>query len=548
MTFTLSQNPRSPISHEAYLITRLALYLALIMIVILIPLRASAQLSNVNNPETNTRSNIEAQPNSAPNLAAQPALRGEINRSAQSDYRPSAQDYTDLSQAAAHPRVQLQRGARLDKLSTLMGFNFQRIASRLGNIQSLTLDEDSTLYSTDRRTGRVFVMPDRDKNGRPEQIRPLPYRFKSPNAVAIIGDDLFIADKEAIWKLPKSQQSQRAPERLANLQNSQNLGQFFLITQPKPSLDNRRQTPNSGPQNSPLINANAPSLAGGTDLRGGSAVPRIAAQQQPRVEPIIARTQREAADKSQQNMRLILGYTNRLGTARIIAIDPINGQAQLLEENQAALLALKPSPDGRIWRAFKDDSGLYIGTDFNTASPLGASLNIHGLALPHRQDLPQNWPQYLHDHILLSQDNPAQIIALPTALGTITPQSLTLFSGFQDGRRAWGQAAHLQMDQRGLFMSDPFNGDIWLIKAKAKDADIPRQSRLDTVLAQLRAAKIEQEQALKRDPLKAVYDSRFDRVDDAQNSTTQNASDRRNLANLRTPANSENFGARATQP
>ena len=127
MTFTLSQNPQSPISHGDYLITRLAPYLALIMIAILIPLRASAQLSNFNNPETTSRPNIEAQPNSAPNPATQPALRGEINRTLQSDYRPSAQDYTDLSQAAAHPRAQLQRGARLDKLSTLTGFNFQRL-------------------------------------------------------------------------------------------------------------------------------------------------------------------------------------------------------------------------------------------------------------------------------------------------------------------------------------------------------------------------------------------------------------------------------------
>jgi len=96
-------------------------------------------------------------------------------------------DYRDLTLPTQSAPPRLQKGQRVDKLQTVDGLDIKRFARRLGDIQSVSRGAQGQLYTTDARTGRVFIIPDSDQNGRPEQIRALPYRFDTPSAAIEMG-------------------------------------------------------------------------------------------------------------------------------------------------------------------------------------------------------------------------------------------------------------------------------------------------------------------------------------------------------------------------
>jgi len=373
--------------------------------------------------------------------------------------RISIEDYIDLTTAPLTPPARMQKGQQANRLKTTDGLDFARFARRLGHISAISRGAEGELYVADKDSGRIFIIPDRNQDGRAEQIRPLPYRFNDPSALVQINETLYVADKDAIWTLPvqsgmnrSGSSAQQNPTRLASLKNIQSRGAYFL-------------TPQS-----------------------------------------------HTANRAASN--LILGYSAQDGMARLILIDINTGQAKLHSETSGELVGLMTPPNidkgtSKAWVAFQNQDGLYIGPNFNTASHLGGNLSIAGLALPQSGLQETDWPKALNEHILISQTHPIRITALPTSLGLILPKGRDIFSGFQDARTAWGQAGVLHMDRRGLFVADPFNGDIWLLKPKSEKPLTAKKSQLKTALNKLKAVEETNETPLRKNPLDGIYDSLF---------------------------------------
>jgi len=365
----------------------------------------------------------------------------------------SPTDYSDLTQPLSAPPARLQKGQRVDKLETLDGLIIKRFARRLGAITAISRGPEGQLYTVDRKSGRVFIIPDGDQDGRAEQIRPLPYRFNAPSAVLSLGENLYVADQDAIWQIPQGRFSNQGPLRLANLKNTNSTGRYFL-------------------------------------------------------------TAHQTATDNSANLRL--GYSTQNGTARLISVDVKTGQAALIDETDGELRQLVMSSTGKPWIAYRNKDGLHIGLNFDTATALGQTVTLNGLALPQNNlasdkipddNKPDGLAASLRDHIFISRNDPIDVIAAPTSLGSILPRGRTVFSGFQNGRTAWGRAGALHLDARGLFVADPYNGDLWLVKRKPLNTRSPENPMKGIV--SLKAVRAQQESALKRDPLEGIYDSLF---------------------------------------
>jgi len=150
-----------------------------------------------------------------------------------------------------------------------------------------------------------------------------------------------------------------------------------------------------------------------------------------------------------------------------------------------------------------------MGTSFEGSTALGQALDIRGITIARSDALAENWPKSLRNHIFMSRGNPVTVTAMPSAFGAVLPRGREVFSGFQNSRTAWGQAGALHIDKRGLFVADPFNGDIWRVFAPLKPKDKTGADSIDRALGDLKAAQIQAETPLKSDPLKSVYDTRF---------------------------------------
>jgi len=407
----------------------------------------------------------QAQDSSPKPASKVPQVKNQTTYQA-NDQANNLANYIDLTIPPKTPRARLQKGQRINTLKTLDGLEIKRFARRLGEISSIARGAEGQLYVTDPHSGRVFIVPDRDQNGRPEQIRPLPYRFNAPSAAIELGGYLYIADREALWKMPKARISAEKPIKLASLQNTQSTGPYFLAAQ-------------------------------------GSSAPQDTAQ-------------------------LTLGYTAQTGKVRLLSIDTQTGRATLQDETDGTQLRLaapsRPrdivsrasnesaadlSSSTKPWAAYQTQDGLRIGAGLNNPAVFSPAAAIAGLALPHSDNLPDNWPKALHDHIFISQVNPVSVSALPTSLGTVLPRGREVFSGFQNSRTAWGHPGVLHIDKRGLFVADPFNGDLWLIRPKPTKADLEKRNRVNAALTRLKTASEQAEIPLKRDPLQSIQDSRF---------------------------------------
>ncbi len=350
--------------------------------------------------------------------------------------------YQDLTLPPTAPLARLQKGRQERRLKTLDTLDIQLFARRMGQIKSITRGNQGELYVADEKHGRIFTIPDHNQDGRAEQILPLPYQFNGPSAVAFINEILYVADREAVWKLIKNQ----TPIKLASLQNIQSQGRYFL-------------------------------------------------------------TAHQAA--STQAPELTLGYSTPDNKARLISIDIETGRAQLLAETDGNLLRLAAAPHARPWVVFSKAGNVHIGINFDNAVNFGPDFQLGGIALPHINKTTDNWPDTLKDHIFISRQNAYDVVAVPTALGTVLPRGRDIFSGFQNGRTAWGTTGELYLDGRGLFIADPYNGDLWLIQSKPKANKSSKKDTVKIALDKLNAVKEQTEAPLARNPLEGIYDSHF---------------------------------------
>ena len=356
-------------------------------------------------------------------------------------------DYADITLPAKRPQARLQKGQNSENLKTLDGLDIKRFARRLGDISSIARGEQGQLYIADTSSGRIFVAPDSDQNGSPEQIRKLPFRFTKPSAVLEHAGHLYIADSQAVWKVPTTRIMQQTPIVLASLQNTQSQGPFFLAAQ--------------------------------------------------------------NTDTDAPVTHITLGYSTVDSKARLVSVNTQTGSAQLLDETSGQLHQLSAASGIKPWTVYRQSGDLYIGTGFDEPAFLGSAVTVKGLTVPYSANTPADWPASIRDHVYISRVNPTTVAALPTSLGTVMPRGRNIFTGFQSGRTAWGSPGALHMDRRGLFVADPFNGDLWLIRPMPKTQTDTSDDRVNAAIDKFKAATQKAETPLKRNPLDGIYETRF---------------------------------------
>ena len=133
------------------------------------------------------------------------------------DKVPLAQD---AAQIAAPQKIRLQRGGTPDSLETLDSLTLTTAATGLGEISALTIRDNGTLLAADKKSGRIWSLPDRNKDGKIDLRRPLSHSFDAPTGLTAYEDKIYVADKNAIWVI----EGQTAPRQLASLQNAKSSG------------------------------------------------------------------------------------------------------------------------------------------------------------------------------------------------------------------------------------------------------------------------------------------------------------------------------------
>ena len=125
------------------------------------------------------------------------------------------------------PQLSMQRGGSSDQLQTIESLSLTQYAKNLGKISALAASEDGTLYAADYKTGRVWILSDRGQDGSLDMRRPMAQTFNNPTGLAIIGETLYVADRQAIWAIEPGSQARM----LAPLSNIKSQGSFALIAE-----------------------------------------------------------------------------------------------------------------------------------------------------------------------------------------------------------------------------------------------------------------------------------------------------------------------------
>lgn len=134
---------------------------------------------------------------------------------------PAQAQLIDLSlPSAAQTKPVIQTGKRSNLLTAKDGFDLSVMSENLGDISALIQGRLGQYYSADFKTGRIWQLKDQNKNGRIDSKRILPHRFDGPSGLAIKGQTLYVADKNAIWVMEGVQ----PPKKLAGLRNAKSLG------------------------------------------------------------------------------------------------------------------------------------------------------------------------------------------------------------------------------------------------------------------------------------------------------------------------------------
>lgn len=74
------------------------------------------------------------------------------------------------------------------------GFSIELYASGIPDARQMTLSPDGTLYVGSRSEGTVYALPDRDRDGRPDEVIKIASGLKMPNGVAWRNGSLYVAE------------------------------------------------------------------------------------------------------------------------------------------------------------------------------------------------------------------------------------------------------------------------------------------------------------------------------------------------------------------
>ncbi len=92
------------------------------------------------------------------------------------------------------------------------GFRIQLFAERLDHPRNMVVDATGRVFLAESKVGQITLLQDTNHDGRAEQIEPFLQGFDRPHGMAIRDYWLYIADRQAIWRVALS--GTPKPERL----------------------------------------------------------------------------------------------------------------------------------------------------------------------------------------------------------------------------------------------------------------------------------------------------------------------------------------------
>lgn len=143
-----------------------------------------------------------------------------------------AQDINLEEPTARNFKPRFQKGKQVNRLKTADGLSFETVQNGLGTISTLASNGAGLLYSADPDTGRIWVLSDRNDDGRIDIKRALAHRFDRPTGLAATNEILYVADRAAIWVI----QGENPPKKLAGLKNAKSTEAFHPLVL-SPSAD-----------------------------------------------------------------------------------------------------------------------------------------------------------------------------------------------------------------------------------------------------------------------------------------------------------------------
>jgi hypothetical protein len=310
----------------------------------------------------------------------------------------------NLTKGADQNAPRLQKGKRASQLKTLKGFQLTAIAQGLGTISTITSDGQGRLYVADQESGRIWALTDRANDGRIDLKQALPHRFDSPTGLAIHKDDLYVADKNAVWRV----KGPRPPEKLAGLLAINSTGQHHPI-----SL-----------------------LPNGETLR-------LAIHTQDNQIKVL-------------DIRLSDGQANLVETVSssqpVIAFAPIQGSSPWL------LLSNALGPSLNQLTAYAPSQNFTGISLMSKALIVKSETSQSGEAIIDENSM----------MIARQSPDGFDIVSVRTRLGKPQNKAQIIISGFspKNARSAWGSPGALLSDQHGLLIADRFNGDIYRLTAQ----------------------------------------------------------------------------------
>lgn len=107
----------------------------------------------------------------------------------------------------------------LNKIKLPDGFHIEVFSDAVPDARSMTLGADGTVYVGTRKEGKVYALPDRNGDHKPDQVYTLVDGLKMPNGVAIVGDALYIAEVDRITRLKNIASQLQKPPKAETIYN-----------------------------------------------------------------------------------------------------------------------------------------------------------------------------------------------------------------------------------------------------------------------------------------------------------------------------------------
>lgn len=100
-----------------------------------------------------------------------------------------------------------------ERIKLPAGFDIKLYAEGIPNARSLTLGDDGTVYVGSRTEGKVYALPDRNRDGKSDEVIVIANGLKMPNGVAFLNGDLYVAEVPRILRFTGISEKLNSPPK-----------------------------------------------------------------------------------------------------------------------------------------------------------------------------------------------------------------------------------------------------------------------------------------------------------------------------------------------